>query len=90
MSVSAISSSPQTLEQAAQALTQQTAQGTSGQEQVKKGGHHHGGGKSAGQSSGTATALAFNPTTGSMAPVGSFSTAAPATKTAPGSVDTVA
>jgi|GEM_PF-4244723 len=39
MSVSSIGTSPQTLQQAAQTLSQSP----SGQEQVKKGGHHHGG-----------------------------------------------
>jgi hypothetical protein len=96
MSVSAISSVTSSTQQI---TPPQLGQDTSGQQAVKGGGHHGGhrtsqvaGTQTASTTSGTSSTLAFNPATGSMEPIGSFSTSttAGATTSAPGVTSTPA
>jgi len=99
MSVSAISSTTSSLQQIA-SPKQQSGQDTSGQPIVKGGGKHHGGhrtnqiggAKNASTASGTSGTLAYNPATGAMEPIGSFSTstAVGATTNASGATSTSA
>jgi hypothetical protein len=86
MSISPIGSSLQSL-QSAPLAPQPTSQSTSGQSAGTGGGA-----QSAPASSGSASALVFDPATGAMVPVGTVgsSSAANSTTKAPGTVDFIA